>query len=346
MQINSENIPKPNHHANGRGYPHFYQETHLLSRGDPAQKQEVVSPGLLQVIANKDDQIVHWNLDASQDSTSDFARARLANWLTDQDSVSGHLVARVIVNRVWQHHFGRGIVATPNDFGFQGERPTHSELLDWLAVDLIENGWRLKRLHKLIMTSSVYRQSSAFHEGRAQIDPDNLWLWRRTPLRLEAEAIRDSMYSVAGQLDTTMYGPGTLDTNMKRRSIYFFIKRSKLIPMMMLFDWPEHLVSIGRRQSTTIAPQALMFMNSPQGRNLSESFASRCRSTSLEESVEIAYRLAFQREPTSKERAFSAKFLEQQIQLHDQAGQKSPGQIALADFCQTLFCMNEFIYID
>jgi hypothetical protein len=166
--------------------------------------------------------------------------------MTDSQSGAGSLLARVIVNRLWQHHFGRGIVATPNDFGVSGERPTHPELLDWLSQELIRNHYSLKHMHRLMLTSSTWMQSGQFDEARASIDRDNLLHWRRAPQRLEAEVIRDSLLSVAGLLDPTPFGPGTLDQNMTRRSIYFFIKRSQLIPIMMLFDWPEHLVSIGQ----------------------------------------------------------------------------------------------------
>jgi hypothetical protein len=169
----------------------------------------------------------------------------------------------VIVNRLWGHHFGRGIVATPNDFGAQGEPPSHPELLEWLASELIRNEWRLKSVHRLLMTSATYMQSADPVAESAKKDPDNRLFWRRTPRRLEAEAVRDSLLDVGGLLDRKMYGPGTLDENMTRRSIYFFIKRSRLIPMMMVFDAPEPLVSQGERPTTTIAPQALLFMNSP-----------------------------------------------------------------------------------
>jgi hypothetical protein len=343
VQINSENVPKLEHHANGRGYPHYYETTHLLDRGDVNQKKEAVENGLLQVLNPAGSEASQWAVAKPENATTEFTRATLASWLTDPNNVSGQLAARVIVNRVWQHHFGQGIVATPNDFGFQGERPTHPELLDWLATDLIEHGWKLKRLHKLIMLSSVYRQSSAFHGDRSKIDPDNKLFWRRTPRRLESEAIRDSMLAVSGQLDHTMYGPGTLDVNMKRRSIYFFIKRSQLIPTMMLFDWPEHLVSIGQRSTTTIAPQALMFMNSPQGRQYADAFAGRLNT---EAAVAHAYQLAFGRKPTVQESQLAEQFLKQQAEVYQQAEKANPAATALADFCQTLFSMNEFIYVD
>ncbi len=343
VQINSENVPKLNHHANDRGYPHYYETTHLLDRGDVNQKQEIVTSGLLQVLNADDTDASKWTLAKPENATTEFTRAKLATWLTDPNNVSGQLVARVIVNRIWQHHFGQGIVATPNDFGFQGERPTHPELLDWLATDLIENGWKLKRLHKLIMLSSVYRQSSAFHADRSKIDPDNKLLWRRTPRRLEAEAIRDSMLAVSGQLDPSMYGPGTLNADMKRRSIYFFVKRSQLIPMMTLFDWPEHLVSIGQRSTTTIAPQALMFMNSTQGRKYAEAFASQLNADAP---IADAYQRAFGRAPTDQETHLAEAFLGQQTDIYKQANTHHSHDAALADLCQTLFSMNEFIYVD
>jgi Protein of unknown function (DUF1553)/Protein of unknown function (DUF1549)/Planctomycete cytochrome C len=343
VQVNSENVPKLSHHANARGYPHYYEHTHFLDRGDVHQKNAIASPGLLHVLTPADAVIDRWNVARPESATTEFSRARLANWLTDANNTSGQLVARVIVNRVWQHHFGRGIVATPNDFGFQGERPTHPGLLDWLATDLIEHDWKLKRLHRLVLLSSVYRQSSEYHEDRSRIDPDNNFHWRRTPRRLEGEAIRDSMLVVSGQLDKTMFGPGSLDPNMKRRSIYFQIKRSKLIPMMMLFDWPEHLVSIGQRPTTTIAPQALMFMNSPQGRQYAAAFAARVETDAP---VRSAFQLAFGRGPTPTELQLADEFLNRQTSVLEKGGDENAADTALVDFCQTLMSMNEFVYVD
>ena len=188
---------------------------------------------------------------------------------------AGALLARVIVNRLWHHHFGSGIVATPSNFGSMGARPSHPELLDWMARDLASGGWRLKRLHRAIMTSSVYMVSGASDAKKAAADPSDRWRWRWTPTRLEAEAVRDSLLRVSGMLDPAMLGPGTLNERTGRRSVYFFVKRSELVPSMMLFDWPEHLVGIGRRPSTTIAPQALQFLNSPQTRRYAAGFANQ-----------------------------------------------------------------------
>ena len=335
------------HHADDRGFPHFYAETHLLKRGDVHQKQEVVPAGFLQVLAPAGKVFSDWQVQPPAGWTrTSFRRATLGHWMTDAKEGAGSLAARVMVNRLWQHHFGRGLVSTPNDFGVSGERPSHPELLDWLASDLIEHGWTLKRMHKLIMTSQTYMQSGEFDETRAQIDRENLLLWRRTPQRLEAEAIRDSMLAVSGKLDLTQFGPGSLDQNMTRRSVYFFIKRSQLIPMMMLFDWPEHLVSIGERPVTTIAPQALMFMNSPQGRDYATAFAKRLPQDSSEKAIPDAWRLAFGRDPSAAESQASLQFLKRQQEVHASAGDADALSQAYVDLCQTILSMNEFVYVE
>ncbi len=346
--VASEGLPHLPHHADDRGFPHFYPEMFFLRRGDVKQKGEIATQGFLPVLLREDADSSRWRPAASLDSPpkTSLRRAALARWITDVDYGAGHLAARVIVNRLWQHHFGRGLVATANDFGASGERPSHPELLDWLAGELVSRGWRLKRLHKLIMTSAAYRESAEFDERRATLDRENAYLWRHTPRRLEAEAIRDAMLAVSGQLDPAMYGPGTLDPNMHRRSVYFFIKRSQLIPMMMLFDWPEHLVSIGQRSSTTIAPQALMFMNSPQGRQYAEAFAARLAESSDEQAVADGYQRAFGRAPSEQEWSLAAEFLKRQAEAHAARGQADAGRIARVDFCQALMSMNEFVYLE
>ena len=154
------------------------------------------------------------------------------------------------------------------------------------------------------------------------------------------------MLFVSGQLDQRMYGPGTLDPNMKRRSVYFFIKRSQLISTMMLFDWPEHLVSIGQRQSTTIAPQALMFMNSEPGRSYAEAFARNITSPDTTKSVDAAYRHALGRAPSEREATIAVQFIEASKKSREQLGEGNAHEAALADFCQAIFGLNEFIYVD
>ena len=344
VQVTSEGLPHMSHHADGRGFPHFYPETHHLERGDVSQKKEVAKPGYLRVLLRNGKDESHWKREVPEGWTrSTFDRAALAHWLTDPLNGSGHLAARVAVNRLWHHHFGRGIVSTPNDFGFPGERPTHPELLDWLAADFIHHSWQQKRMHKLIMTSAVYMQNTTFDDARSQIDRENNYLWRRTPRRLEGEAVRDALLAVSGELDPTMYGAGTLDRSMKRRSIYFFIKRSSLIPTMMLFDWPEHLVSIGRRATTTTAPQALVFMNSPQGRGYAESLAKRLPTDSPQRAVARAFAQGLGRPPSLQESDLAVGFIEQQQQLYSS---ESAMRTALADFCQALLSMNDFIYVE
>ena len=220
--------------------------------------------------------------------------------------------------------------------------PTHPELLEYLAGELIRDGWRLKPIHKLMMTSAVYLQDGDFDEARATLDPDDLLHWRRPPRRLEAEPIRDAMLAASGRLDGRMYGPGSLDEAMTRRSVYFSIKRSQLIPTMMLFDWPEHLVSIGQRGTTTTAAQALMFLNSKLGRESAEALAARLPAG---DPVRQAYRLAYGREPTEAETAIATTFLADQAASHEKDGRPGPGRVALADFCQALMGGSEFVYV-
>jgi hypothetical protein len=347
VQVSSEGFPPTKHHADERGFPHFYKETYFLQRGDPNQKRGVASPGFLPVLMRDGKEESYWRVQPPSGWTrTSYRRASLARWLTDAGHGAGHLAARVIVNRVWQHHFGRGLVATPNDFGTQGEPPSHPELLDWLAGDLIRHGWRLKRLHRLIMKSAAYRQDGQFDEARARADRENVFIWRQAPRRLEAEPIRDAMLEAAGALDLRMYGPGTLDPNMRRRSVYFFIKRSQLIPMMMLFDWPEALVSIGQRATTTTAPQALLFMNSPQGQQYAEGLARRFEGEADGPAIERAYRIAFSRAPTPPEKRLALDFLSRQSAAYREAGREHAEQRARVDLCRALMSMNEFIYVD
>ena len=166
------------------------------------------------------------------------------------------------------------------------------------------------------------------------------------PRRLEAEAIRDSMLAVSGLLDPTLYGPGSLDPDMRRRSIYFFIKRSQLIPMMMLFDWPEHLVGIGERSTTTIAPQALLMMNSPQTRQYAVGLAERLGDGTEEERIEQAYWIVLGRAPTAEEHRVAAQFLEQQTATYLPDHDSGASGLARVDLCQTLLSLNEFLYIE
>ena len=328
MQICTEGLKPMRHHTAVGSIPDFYKETFILDRGDVAQKQEVADLGVLQVLTRTDDGVDGWFSPPPADSRTSGRRTALANWLVDTDAGAGSLAARVIVNRLWYHHFGRGIVATVNDFGFQGRTPTHPELLDWLASDLVNHGWTLKRIHKLMVMSRTYQQAGTTNPK----DVDNR-LWSHVPRRrLEAEAIRDNLLAVGGRLDATMYGPGSLNEGMTRRSIYFTVKRSQLIPTLQVFDWPDTLTSAGVRPTTVVAPQALLFLNNPQVRASAQGFANRLKSTkSPAETVDLAYRIAFARQPSDAETAAGVVYLQEH---------------SLADYTQALMGLNEFIYVD
>jgi hypothetical protein len=288
-----------------------------------------------------------WQVSAPKDWRTSYRRRSLANWMTDTQNGAGHLLARVMANRLWQHHMGRGIVNTPNDFGLQGELPTHPQLLDWLASELIEGGWRLKPLHKRIVMSATYLQSSGYNVAKMKADPLNKLHWRRTPTRLQAEVIRDSLLEMSGLLDTRMYGAGTLDERMKRRSIYFMIKRSRLIPTMQLFDSPEPLVSQGSRPSTIIAPQALHFMNNAQVREAAVALAGQFeKKTEDGDAISLAYQTVVSREPTISEKKSISEFMKAQAESYKAGGRNDARKLALADLAQVLFGLNEFIYVN
>lgn len=309
MICSDGNKVKPmRHHTSSGSIPNFYKQTHFLNRGDTRQKGEVATLGFLQVLSR------------GEASRPEKGRSAIADWITDTEAGAGHLLARVIVNRLWQHYLGEGIVATPNDFGLQGAEPTHPVLLDWLAHELIRNQWSLKHIHRLILNSNIYKA-------------------KRNPRRLEAEAIRDNALAVSELLDEKMYGPGTLNESMLRRSIYFMIKRSKLVPVMQSFDWPDSLTSLGKRSVTTTSSQALIFINDPHMRRMAEGFAKRLSGTN--DPVTEAYRIAYGRRPSGEELAGARDFLDKQEKSHN--GDKHK---ALSDFCGAMMSANEFIYIE
>ena len=296
-----------------------------------------------------EDRESHWIENPPPNIKSSYRRKSLANWITDTEHGAGNLLARVIVNRLWQHHFGTGLVSTVNDFGTQGTLPTHPNLLEWLASELIENDWSLKHIHRLILTSETFQQKSTFSENASKVDPENRLLWRFTPRRLEAEAVRDSILAVSGQLDRRMFGSGTLDPWHKRRSIYFTVKRSMLNPMLNLYDAPETLTSAGRRNSTTTAPRALLMINSPYIRELAQAFAARISQRpedGLSTIVTNAFQLALNREPSKGELRAAVQFITAQQNDYEQSNSSQSTSAALADFAQAIFSLNEFIYVD
>ena len=344
--ISTEGLPAVRLRTQGAD---FFEETYYLKRGDLKQKIAPAEPSFLQALMNAPDDAQHWQVVPPEGWRTSYRRRALANWMTDPDGGAGHLLARVIVNRLWQHHFGRGIVATPSDFGHSGDAPTHPELLDYLACRLIEGGWRLKPIHKLMMTSAVYVQSVESHQRHAAVDPLNRFLWRRSRVRLDAEVIRDAMLAASGRLDTRMFGPGTLDPAHPRRSIYFTVKRSQLVPGMMLYDAPDSLLAIGRRAATIVAPQALAMLNNQQIIERAGAFAERLlapEGVTTEEAIRRGYLRALGRVPDETELAESAAFIQRATDSYAEAGNQNAARAAMSDFCQVLFSLNEFIYID
>jgi hypothetical protein len=336
-------------------------DSFLLGRGSVTNKKEKIGFGFLTVLMRGREPEQYRQAVLNPDVRSTFQRSAIAEWLVDVEHGAGALLARVIVNRLWQHHFGEGLVRTPNDFGVQGDTPSHPELLDWLANELVRSGWRLKAIHRLILNSAVY-QLSAHHDANiVRVDPDNRLLARRRPFRLEAEALRDSILAVSGALNYDMYGPAvrpyipaeaTLTRskdkwpkdvvegpNTWRRTIYVFAKRSVRYPWLETFDAPDGVTSCGRRVPTTVPTQALNLLNDPFVRQQARHFAARVTADaspgSSAEKVRRAYQLAFGRTPKSSELDRALTFL----------NQADPGA-ALVDFCHALFTSNEFMYID
>jgi len=353
-------------------------ETFLLARGDFRSRTEPVELGFLTALTRGRAPADYWSAARLESRRSDSTQQRraLAEWMTDVDHGAGALVARVIVNRVWQHHFGEGLVRTVNDLGSRCDPPTHPELLEWLTREFVQGGWKLKPLHRLIVTSSVYLQGDEFDPRSAKADPDNRLLWRRRPQRMESEILRDSILTVSGTLNPEMYGPAfkapiapeaIQARNMKdpypdnlqdtaathRRSIYMFHKRVVQYPLMQAFDGPDAQASCGRRVPTTVAPQALALLNDRFIRARAGDLAVRLAREAGDDTtarVRLGWRLALAREPSAAELKLGVEFIQtQSAQRSARESNPSGGearQLALSDFCQALFAMNEFIYVD
>ena len=291
-------------------------------------------------------------------------RLQLAQWLT---SGSHPLTSRVMVNRIWRWHFGEGLVRTPDNFGKLGERPTHPELLDWLAIQFVEQGWSIKELHRMIMLSSTYQMSSAYNSKLAERDPENRLLWRMNRKRLEAEAIRDSILAVCGQLDLEMGGsmlgvenrkyvtstsnvnPVVYDTN--RRSVYLPIVRSALYEVLQAFDFADPSVLSGDRTHTTVAPQALFMMNSKFILENTRVFAEQImHQTHLDqpEKVNLIYERVFSRPATEEETARALDYLKlyrgelEALKL----SQEEKAQLTWQSLCRVLIASNEFLFVN
>jgi hypothetical protein len=351
--------------------------TWLFKRADFYDHRHPVELGFVTALTRGKSPEEYWQQAREHGSRKDttYQRRALAEWITDTEQGAGALLARVIVNRIWQHHFGQPLVNTVGDFGVRSEAPTHPELLEFLAHDLVQNGWKLHRLHRMMLTSSVYQQTST-SPARPAADPDNRLLWKMRRQRLEAEILRDTMLVASGTLNREAFGPAfkspippeaMLARNVKdpypsnlqdspavrRRSIYMFHKRVVPSPLLQAFDKPDAQQSCGRRDQTTVAPQALALLNDPFVRTVSQDFAERLLKESGNDASQLitrAYHLALARGPTPSELKAATDFLE--TQTRERASRMEKEQVeearrrAVADFCQTMFSLNEFIYVD
>ncbi|MDQ6676092.1 MAG: DUF1549 and DUF1553 domain-containing protein [Acidobacteriota bacterium] len=286
-------------------------------------------------------------------------RLELASWVADP---SNPLTARVMVNRVWEYHFGRGIVSTPNDFGRMGGRPSNPELLDYLANQYVANGWHMKPLHRMILLSSAYRQASEspLEKIALEKDPENALVWKFARRRLEAEEIRDSMLAISGRLNPKSGGPSVMvpidqdlvkmlkrpqywvttrdKSEYDRRSLYMIYKRNLQLPFMGVFDAPDSLLSCPRREQATHAPQALEMMNGATSNSLAEKFAERLKNEAKSNAARVdrAWRLAVGRPPTPKEKSLALQFVS-----------ADPGDPAvLKELALDIFNLNAFLYVN
>ncbi|MBI3209985.1 MAG: DUF1553 domain-containing protein [Candidatus Solibacter usitatus] len=326
-------------------------QIHLLGRGDYRNKGAKVGMRPLGVLLP----------DGVPESplATEKPRLKLAEWIVDP---ANPLPSRVMVNRVWQYHFGQGIVATPNDYGRMGMTPTHPELLDWLASRYIENGWKLKPLHRLILLSSAYRQDSRspMEKAASVKDSRNAFLWKFNRRRLEAEEIRDSMLAISGRLNPKSGGPSVMvpiDADLvkdlkrpqnwvptrdksehDRRTIYMIYKRNLILPFMQVFDSPDTLLSCARRDQSTHAPQALELLNGKTSNDLAGSLAARLmrERNGVEARIDYGYRLAAGRSPSAREKAVAMRYL----------AENPDDPAKLKEFALTLFNLNAFLYVN
>ena len=352
--------------------------TMLFARGDFNQPRQEIAPGELSVL-NPTGFTIPPN-DPQLPTTG--RRLAYARHLT---SGRHPLVARVLVNRFWMHHFGHGLVATPTDFGMRSEGPSHPELLDWIAADFMRGGWALKRLHRMIVTATAYRQVSTRRGELELIDPDNRLLGRMHVRRLEAETLRDSLFALAGQLSSKMHGdpvpvspdvsgqgiilsvnrfnsagqvvrgPTDLGEEVFRRTVYIQVRRSMPLGMLELFDLPAMTPNCERRAASTVAPQALLMMNNPLVVRAALAFAARVQhDTGADPAAQfqLAWRIAFGRPPSDREVRTGVKFLNEQADAaraapaKPKAGSPGPALAALAHLCQALLSSNAFLYVD
>jgi mono/diheme cytochrome c family protein len=333
-------------------------ETFVLGRGSPASPGEKVEPAFVKILGGGKPEVK-----PNPEANTSGRRTALAQWITSKDHPT---TARVMVNRLWQHHFGRGIVRSPNNFGLLGEPPTHRELLDYLAMEFMQGGWKMKPLHKLIVMSNAYRMSSEAEPKALAADPANNLFWRYNMRRLGAEELRDSIFAANGRLNLKMYGPGIYPTmsaevlagqsvpgagwgksskeEQARRSIYIHVKRSLVTPLLSSFDFPDTDTTCEARFNTTQPGQALALLNGDFLNEEAQDFAARVRKEAggdVMSQVALALKLALSREPNEKEIARGVGLIETLQTKHGQ----SP-ELALRHFCLYVYNLNEFMYLD
>jgi hypothetical protein len=334
---------------------------YLLRRGEWNNRGRRVSPNVPAVLKRSPEAFQVTK--PFDDAPTTGSRLALAKWLTHEDHP---LTARVIVNRVWQHHFGRGIVPTAEDFGKTGVPPTHPELLDWLAVEFVQSGRSIKHLHRLIMTSSAWRQRSHVRDNAAAVDPENRLLWRMPMRRMDAEVIRDSMLAVAGKLDWKMFGSAVGVQNQpdgqvitedsaegNRRSIYLLHRRSTPVTVLETFDAPRLTTNCIQRRSSNVVSQALLMLNSEFADKQAAALARRIASQTdkPEQQIAAAYSAVFGRQPASSELASGRDFLRLQADRYKVQGKteneaEDVNNGALLDLCLVLLNSAEFLYVD
>jgi hypothetical protein len=325
---------------------------HLLKRGlhnHPTEEVQPGVPGALQSEKNR------FQIASQPGRVTTGRRTALARWLT---AAENPLFARVMVNRVWQHHFGTGLVATVDNLGQSGAKPSHPELLDYLAAEFIRNGWSLKTLHRQIMHSAVYRQSSAPRQELEKQDPENRLLGRFPLRRLDAEAVRDAMLFVSDELDTRSGGPavpsqrtaeGIVQIDDKaegrfKRSVYLQQRRTQVVTFLQLFDVPTMVTTCGARSPSTVPLQSLALLNSEFVRGRGKSLATRLLQGTSQQRLDMAYRLVCSRSPTPEERQRCEAFLTTQRTIYRQ--EKDAEARAWADLCQMLLSSNAFLYVE
>jgi hypothetical protein len=329
---------------------------HLLRRGRHNQPGPEVPPGVPAALCTAGN--VYHLAPRPAGQVSSGRRLAFANWVTSPDNP---LFARVMVNRIWQHHFGTGIVATPDNLGRSGARPTHPELLDYLAAEFVRSGWSVKEVHRLILHSAAYRQSSQPRDELARLDPENRLLGRFPLCRLDAEALRDAMLSVSGEPDRRAGGPyvpsrrtpeGVVEITegqdgAHRRSVYLQNRRTQVVTLLQLFDAPSIVSTCGARTTSTVPLQALALLNSGFARARAEAFARRLGREAGGDAARrltLAFRLAYGRPPAAEEAAAAQRFLASQRPLY--AGQGDGEARVWADLCQMILAGNGFLYVE